>query len=74
MAKSEIPIIDISEPSPTVAQQVLDAACTHGFLFIKNDGSTIPQADIDEMFNLVRLDTNLKICVMIDTLYVHGIL
>jgi hypothetical protein len=53
MAESEIPVIDVSSPSPSVAQEVLDAACTHGFLFIKNDGSTIPQADIDEMFNLV---------------------
>jgi hypothetical protein len=53
MAESEIPVIDISNPSLSVAQEVLDAACTHGFLFIKNDGSTIPQADIDEMFNLV---------------------
>jgi hypothetical protein len=53
MAESEIPVIDISKPSLSVAQEVLDAACTHGFLFIKNDGSTIPQADIDDMFNLV---------------------
>jgi hypothetical protein len=68
MSGSEIPVIDISEPSPSVAQQVLDAACTHGFLFIKNDGSTIPRADIDEMFNLVRLDTYLKSRLLIDTL------
>ncbi|KAF2264727.1 Clavaminate synthase-like protein [Lojkania enalia] len=47
-----IPVIDISDPSPEVAQQVLDAASTHGFLFIKNDGVTIPPKDISDMFEL----------------------
>ena len=50
---ASIPIIDISNPSPNVAQQVLDAASNHGFLFIKNDGVTIPPKDIAEMFELV---------------------
>lgn len=48
-----IPVIDISNPSDEVARQVLDAASTHGFLFIKNDGVTIPAQDIDAMFKLV---------------------
>ncbi|RYN42784.1 hypothetical protein AA0113_g6586 [Alternaria arborescens] len=47
-----IPVIDISRPSETVAQQVLDAASTHGFLYIKNDGVTIPPQDIDDMFKV----------------------
>jgi isopenicillin N synthase-like dioxygenase len=50
---SAIPVIDISKPSQQVAQQVLDAASTHGFLYIKNDGVTIPPQDIDDMFKLV---------------------
>ncbi|EAT82350.1 hypothetical protein HBI56_090430 [Parastagonospora nodorum] len=54
MSQSTIPVIDISSPSPEVAQQVLSAASTHGFLFIKNDGRTIPQKDIDEMFSLSK--------------------
>ncbi|PVH95254.1 Clavaminate synthase-like protein [Periconia macrospinosa] len=49
-----IPVIDISSPSPEVAQQVLNAASSHGFLFIKNDGVTIPPKDIDDMFELSR--------------------
>jgi isopenicillin N synthase-like dioxygenase len=49
-----IPVIDISKPSVQVAHQVLDAASTHGFLYIKNDGVTIPPQDIDGMFKLVR--------------------
>jgi hypothetical protein len=48
-----IPVIDISEPSTEVAHQVLVAASTHGFLYIKNDGVTIPPKDIDDMFQLV---------------------
>lgn len=49
-----IPVIDISQPSVGVARQVLDAASTYGFLFIKNDGVTIPPNAIDDMFRLVR--------------------
>ena len=49
-----IPVIDISTPSPDVAQQVLHAASTFGFLFIKNDGVTMPPEDIGNMFELVR--------------------
>jgi hypothetical protein len=47
-----IPVIDLSNPTAETAEQVLHAASTHGFLFIKNDGVTIPPADIDDMFNL----------------------
>ncbi|KAI4954352.1 hypothetical protein J4E91_002065 [Alternaria rosae] len=49
-----IPVIDISASSEDVARQVLDAASTHGFLYIKNDGVTIPPQDIDEMFKLSK--------------------
>lgn len=48
-----IPVIDISNPSEEIARQVLDAASKHGFLYIKNDGGTIPPQDIDDMFKLV---------------------
>jgi hypothetical protein len=54
---TDIPVIDVSAPSADVARQVLDAASTHGFLFIKNDGVTIPPQDIDDMFKLVSLCT-----------------
>jgi ubiquinone/menaquinone biosynthesis C-methylase UbiE len=52
---AEIPVIDISSASLEVADEVLHAASTHGFLFIKNDGVTIPPEDIDEMFRLVSI-------------------
>ncbi|KAF2873873.1 hypothetical protein BDV95DRAFT_567906 [Massariosphaeria phaeospora] len=51
---NEIPVIDISDPSLQVSQQVLHAASTHGFLFIKNDGVTIPPKDINDMFMLAK--------------------
>ena len=51
--ENTIPVIDISSPSEAVALQVLEAASTHGFLYIKNDGVTIPPEDIDAMFKLV---------------------
>jgi isopenicillin N synthase-like dioxygenase len=58
-----IPVIDISDPSEEVAQQVLDAASTHGFLYIKNDGVTISPHDIDDMFKLVRSNATPLKCV-----------
>ncbi|KAJ4372560.1 hypothetical protein N0V86_007920 [Didymella sp. IMI 355093] len=51
---TDIPVIDVSVPSADVARQVLDAASTHGFLFIKNDGVTIPPQDIHDMFKLSK--------------------
>jgi hypothetical protein len=57
MSESAIPVIDISHPSAEVACQVLEAASTHGFLFIKNDGMTISTQDIDDIFALVRDST-----------------
>ena len=51
--QNTIPVIDISNPSDAVALQVLEAASTHGFLYIKNDGVTIPPKDIDDMFKIV---------------------
>ncbi|USP81934.1 uncharacterized protein yc1106_09208 [Curvularia clavata] len=52
--QNSIPVIDISNPSEEVAQQVLDAASKYGFLYIKNDGVTIPPQDIDGMFKLSK--------------------
>lgn len=55
-----IPIIDISNPSAEVAKQVLDAASTHGFLFIRNDNGIIPSKDIADMFDLVSPQINIS--------------
>lgn len=55
---AEIPVIDIANPSSQVAEEVLKAASSNGFLFIKNDGVTIPPKDIKEMFNIVSISSN----------------
>ncbi|KAL5376789.1 hypothetical protein DPSP01_010201 [Paraphaeosphaeria sporulosa] len=47
-----IPIIDISSQAPDVAQHVLSAASTHGFLFVQQDDSLLPRAQVDAMFAL----------------------
>jgi hypothetical protein len=61
MEDTDIPVINISKPSDDVARQVLEAASTHGFLFIQNDGVTIPPEDIEDMFKLVGLRTPIGI-------------
>ena len=53
----QIPIIDISGPLPQseVARQLVDAAATYGFVYVKNQGKDIPVEVIDSIFDLVRL-------------------
>lgn len=50
-----IPVIDISSPSQEVAKRLLDAACTHGFVYIANsdNAAQIPPKDVESMFDLV---------------------
>jgi isopenicillin N synthase-like dioxygenase len=50
-----IPVIDISGPTPEteVARQLVDAATTYGFVYIKNQGKDIPVEAIDNLFDLV---------------------
>ncbi|KAG5977522.1 hypothetical protein E4U55_006725 [Claviceps digitariae] len=49
---AEIPIIDLSGDPSTVANQLVDAAADHGFIYIRNLGHDIPPASIDEAFAL----------------------
>jgi len=53
----EIPVIDIGGTStdPTIANALLNAAATYGFVYIKSQGKDIPIEDIDGAFELVRL-------------------
>jgi isopenicillin N synthase-like dioxygenase len=52
-----IPVIDISGslPEAEVAKQLVDAAATYGFVYIRNLGKDIPVEAIDRTFDLVRL-------------------
>jgi len=53
---SAIPVIDISgtESQTSIAAELVDAAVTHGFVFIKNKGQDIPVSAINGMFDLSR--------------------
>ena len=51
----QIPVIDISGPTPEaeVAKQLVDAATSYGFVYIKNQGKDIPVEAIEKTFSLV---------------------
>jgi len=51
---SQIPIIDISKPSPSVADEIVSAAITHGFLFIKTTGLSFTAQDMSSTFSLAK--------------------
>lgn len=51
----ELPILDVSQPGPETAKDLIEAVRNYGFVFIKNNHSEIPVADVDEMFALVSL-------------------
>ncbi|KAG5999330.1 hypothetical protein E4U54_001908 [Claviceps lovelessii] len=49
---ANIPLIDLSGDPSIVANQLVDAAVEHGFIYIRNQGHDIPPASIDEAFAL----------------------
>jgi hypothetical protein len=51
----QIPVVDISGPDleERIADQLVDAAKVHGFVYIRNLGRDIPIKDIDHAFDLV---------------------
>ncbi|KAF2452639.1 hypothetical protein BDY21DRAFT_405245 [Lineolata rhizophorae] len=49
---ADIPLIDIT--SPTAPAEIVSAAATFGFVFVKNHGTGLPPEDIDKMFDLSR--------------------
>lgn len=52
---ANIPVIDVSGDQDTVAQQLVDAAQEHGFIYIRNLGADISSGSIDGAFALVRI-------------------
>lgn len=50
----QIPVIDLSGPETEVAKQLVDAAATYGFVYVKSQGKDIPIEDIDNIFALVN--------------------
>lgn len=56
---ADIPLIDISGDQDAVAQQLVDAAHEHGFIYIRNLGADISPESIDGAFALVCLRSSL---------------
>ena len=54
----QIPVIDLSGslPESQIAKDLVDAAATYGFVYVKNQGKDIPAEVIDGIFDLVSLD------------------
>lgn len=54
---ANIPLIDISasgeEAQVKVAEELVDAAVEHGFVYIKNTGADIPADAVESAFQLV---------------------
>lgn len=50
----ELPIIDLSEDKGRLtAEELLEAAATHGFIYIRNAGSDFMPSTLDSVFELV---------------------
>jgi isopenicillin N synthase-like dioxygenase len=54
----QIPVVDINglDSEESIADQLVNAATVHGFVYIKNLGNDIPIKDIDHAFELVPLE------------------
>ncbi|RDI88192.1 hypothetical protein Vi05172_g2138 [Venturia inaequalis] len=48
----QLPVLDVSQPGPETAKDLIEAVKNYGFVFIKNNHSEIPVADVDNMFAL----------------------
>ncbi|QDS77366.1 hypothetical protein FKW77_005608 [Venturia effusa] len=50
----QLPVLDLSQPGPETAKDLIEAVKDYGFVFIKNNHSEIPVADVDNMFALSK--------------------
>lgn len=57
VSQVQIPIVDISgsESDSSIANQLVNAATVHGFVYIKNFGEDIAIKDIEDAFDLVPI-------------------
>ncbi|KAG9228668.1 oxidoreductase-like protein [Amylocarpus encephaloides] len=55
-SQGQIPVIDISgtKPEAEIAEELVQAASTYGFLYIKTQGKDMPIAAIDGMFDISK--------------------
>ena len=53
-AQVQLPVIDLSNPDPKTADELVSAAATYGFVFIKSNGTDMIPKGVDKTFELVR--------------------
>lgn len=49
-----LPIINISDPTPEIGRKMIDAAATHGFLYIDTRGTDFAPENVERQFELVN--------------------
>lgn len=49
----QLPVIDISNPTPEAGKQVLDAATKYGFLYVDSTTTEISSERVDSAFKMV---------------------
>ena len=50
----QIPVIDLSHPTPHTADKLIDAVSRYGFVFVKGEGLGFTSQILDDTFALVR--------------------
>ncbi len=48
-----LPVINISDPTPEIGRQMIDAAAKHGFLYIDTRGTDFAPENVERQFELV---------------------
>ena len=53
VAALQLPIFDISDPTPEVGRSMIEAAAKYGFLYVDTKGTDFTEAIVDRQFELV---------------------
>jgi hypothetical protein len=53
VAAVQLPVFDISDPTPEVGRSMIAAAAKYGFLYIDNKGIDFTEAIVDRVFGVV---------------------
>lgn len=53
VAALQLPIFDISDPTPEVGRSMIEAAAKYGFLYVDTKGTGFTEAIVDRQFEMV---------------------
>jgi hypothetical protein len=53
VAALQLPIFDISDPTPEVGRSMIEAAAKYGFLYVDTKGTDFTEAIVDRQFEMV---------------------